>query len=217
MSLPKPYFEDKDTVVYNNRCEDILPHLGRFDLLLTDPPYGLGKKWNGGNFKGKNGNGKLWGEKCPDWDKNVVSQILINRCVSACGEAIIWGGNYYHLKPMGGWLVWDKVQVFHGADCELAWANCIPVTKTFRMSRIDAYQNKAESSKVHPTEKPLALMSWCLSFVPTAKTCLDPFGGSLTTAVACKLRGVHCTIIEQSEKYCEIGVERLRQGVLITA
>jgi len=68
--------------------------------------------------------------------------------------------------------------------------------------------------RVHPTQKPLALMRWCLSLVPDAATVLDPWLGSGTTLVAAKLEGRHAVGIELSEKYCEIAAERLRQGVL---
>jgi DNA modification methylase len=66
----------------------------------------------------------------------------------------------------------------------------------------------------HPTEKPISLIRWCLSMAPTAQTVLDPFAGSGTTGVACKLEGRKAILIEANERYCEIAAERLRQGVL---
>ena len=66
----------------------------------------------------------------------------------------------------------------------------------------------------HPTQKPLALMRWCLTHVPDAETVLDCFAGSCTTGLAAKLEGRKSVLIEREEKYCAIGVERLRQGVL---
>jgi len=68
--------------------------------------------------------------------------------------------------------------------------------------------------RVHPTQKPLALMKWCLSLVPDAATVLDPFMGSGTTLVAAKEAGMRAVGIERSEEYCQKAVERLRQGVL---
>ena len=68
--------------------------------------------------------------------------------------------------------------------------------------------------RVHPTQKPVALMRWCLSLVPDAETILDPFAGSCTTGVAAKLEGRKSVLIEISEKYCEAGAKRLSQGVL---
>jgi len=78
------------------------------------------------------------------------------------------------------------------------------------MSRVEAHKN----GKSHPTQKPLALMRWCLSMAPDAETVLDPFAGSGTTGVACKLEGRKATLIEISEEYCEKAAKRLLQGVL---
>ena len=66
----------------------------------------------------------------------------------------------------------------------------------------------------HPTQKPIALMKWCMGFVPDAQTILDPFMGSGTTLRAAKDLGRKCIGIEIEEKYCEIAVRRLNQEVL---
>ena len=68
--------------------------------------------------------------------------------------------------------------------------------------------------KVHPTQKPAALMKWCLGLLPEAKTVLDPFAGSGTTGVACKLEGRKAVLIEISEAYCEKAVRRFSQKTL---
>jgi DNA modification methylase len=71
-----------------------------------------------------------------------------------------------------------------------------------------------ESQRKHPTQKPIKLMTWCLSFFPDARTILDPFMGSGTTLVAAKQLGRRAIGIELEEKYCEIAVQRLAQKVL---
>jgi site-specific DNA-methyltransferase (adenine-specific) len=80
--------------------------------------------------------------------------------------------------------------------------------------RKDLSNNSIANSRVHPTQKPVALMRWCLSFFPDAVTVLDPFMGSGTTLMAAKLEGRKAIGIELDESYCEIAAERLRQGVL---
>lgn len=209
----KPYYQDEAVTLYNGDCREIVPTLGRFDLLLTDPPYGLGDRWNGGNFMGKNGMGKLWGNKTPVWDRVPVEDDLIQLCITCASEAIIWGGNYYRVDPSPCWLTWDKIQKFNGSDCELAWTNLPLPVRAFRMSRIDAYQNKSDETKQHPTQKPLALMTWCITLAGDVQTILDPFAGSGTTGRAAKDLGRKCTMIEREERYCEITARRMQQEV----
>lgn len=186
--------------------EDILPHLGKFDVCLTDPPFGIGFASQPTTGQRARGQAKeTWDDKPHDDFESVL----------ACATAqIIWGGNYFRLPLSRSWLSWFKPDAPPSmGHFELAWTNLDRVTRQISISIADTNQERVG----HPTQKPLKVMSWCLGFVPDAKTCVDPFAGSGTTLVACKLRGVHCVGIEQSEKYCEIIVERLRQGVLITA
>jgi DNA modification methylase len=86
--------------------------------------------------------------------------------------------------------------------------------KVFRMSRTDANINCRVMPKMHPAEKPLALMSWCLTLAGDVASVVDPFMGSGTTLVACKMAGIRAVGIEINEEYCQKAVERLRQGVL---
>jgi DNA modification methylase len=83
-----------------------------------------------------------------------------------------------------------------------------------KLQAADAYINKAETKKCHPTEKPLQLMSWCLNHTPKVQTILDPWMGSGTTLVAAKQRGLRAIGIEINETYCRSAVARLAQDVL---
>jgi DNA modification methylase len=200
-----PYYDRDGITIYNADCRKVLPFLDRFDLLLTDPPYGLGKRLTGG--KGE------WGihfEKSPEWDHALSPDWLIRQCVDVASMAIVWGGNYYELLPTRCWLSWDKMQEHTSGHFEMAWTNLDKPTRTFRMSRVEAHSD----GKVHPTQKPLALMRWCLSLVPDAATVLDPFMGSGTTLVAAKLDGRQAVGIERDERYCEAAANRLSQGTL---
>lgn len=200
MSLPAPYYDRDGITVYCADCRDVLPHLGRFDLLLTDPPYGIGMSSN--PVRQKHGRS--------NWDDAPPEYGLIQTAVGMSQHSIIWGGNYFPLPPSRAFLVWNKQQPeeFSLAMVEQAWCSWSGNAKLFTRRVVGFH-------KWHATQKPTELMQWCLVQPPIAiKTVLDPFGGSLTTAVACKLAGVQCTIIEQSEEYCRKGVERLRQGVL---
>lgn len=68
-----------------------------------------------------------------------------------------------------------------------------------------------EVKNTHPTVKPLTLMEYLIKLVtmPAGTVILDPFGGSGSTAVACKRLGVACIMIEQDEAHCRTAVQRL--------
>jgi len=212
-SVPfRPYYEDALITIYNADCRQVLPFLPKQDLLLTDPPYGIGyggKKNSVGGTEGRAKNG--WKTWKTDWDEEAPPNWLIDMIQDSAQESIVWGGNYYSLPPSMGWLVWDKGQRdFSLADAELAWTSRDKAVRCFDYSRGEA----ARDGRVHPTQKPVALMRWCLSLVEDAQTVLDPFAGSGTTGVACKLEGRKATLIEISEEYCEKAAKRLSQGVL---
>jgi site-specific DNA-methyltransferase (adenine-specific) len=201
----KPYYSENGITIYHGDCRDVLPSLGRFDLLLTDPPYGLGDKWKGDGWASDFG--KLWNNGTPDWDRSVfdgLEKIEAN-------DKVIWGGNYYALPPTNSWLLWDKMQKHTGSEAEMAWTTTGKPVRIYRMSRVQAYCGN--DAKVHPTQKPVGLMQWCLSFFPDAQTILDPFMGSGTTLLAARLEGRQATGIEINERYCEAAAKRLSQGV----
>lgn len=189
-------------------CREILPTLPKVDLVLTDPPYGIGDKWDkAGGFASCGG--KLWDGNA-GWDASTPDKSLIDDCVSVSSMAIIWGGNYFDLPPSRGYLVWDKMQNgFSLADSELAWVSKPITPRTFRFARAQL----ASEGKIHPTQKPLSLMEWCLNLAPkTTLTVADPFMGSGTTGVACANMGKTFYGIEREPKYFEIACRRIEQA-----
>jgi DNA modification methylase len=207
-ALPKPYYEEEGIVIYHGDCRDILPHLPKVDLVLTDPPYGIERFKKGfgyTRFKGYGAekDGIKW-DVAPDRD--CLAAIL-----NAAQFSIVWGSNNYEMPASQYFLVWDKMQtVDNFASAELAYTNVKIPAKVFRFSIHDHNQ----TDKFHPTQKPVELMKWCMGFVPEAKTILDPFAGSCTTAVAAKELGRKCICIEREEEYCIAAIDRLRQEVL---
>jgi DNA modification methylase len=207
----KPFYEDALTTLYHGDCRAILPVVPDTSgsLILTDPPYGIGVD----RMQLGNGHRRLYRGHHP-WD-TTPADVTFLLTLNAAG-VIIWGGNYFALPPARGWLVWDKCTEGTGyADCELAWTNRDGVVKKFTWAWRGAHaRERMEPDRYHPTQKPVALMRWCMTFFPQAHVILDPFGGSGTTAVAAKTLGRRCIMIEQDERYCRIAVERLRQAPL---
>lgn len=198
-----PYYQDDAVTIYHGDCREIVTTLGCFELLLTDPPYGLSKKWTGGNgWQVNRGNMPIsWDEKtCPD---------ALNLAISVCKNQIIWGGHLYTLPISRCWLVWDKSQKMPTVgDVELDWTSFDKPPKSFTESR------NPEGIREHPTQKPQSLIQWCIGIAGDVQMILDPFMGSGTTLRAAKNLGRKAIGIEIEEKYCEIAAKRMAQEVL---
>lgn len=189
-------------------CLEVMPLLGKFDAVVTDPPYGIGADKAAAKNKGKWG-WTNYGES--DWDSAPPPAEFFAMAFAMCKESIVWGGNYFtdHLPPRMRWLVWDKGQRdFSLADVELAWTSQDKAARAMTYSRGQALQD----GKRHPTQKPIAVMEWTLGFVPDARTILDPFMGSGTTLVACQRMGRSGTGIERDAGYFEIACQRVDEA-----
>ncbi len=202
MSAFKPDYERAGVQLYCGDCLEILPKLGKVDAVVTDPPYGIARDRLKASTNGE------WSQlysKQIEWDDAAPSAAVDLALSLSRGSGVIWGGNYFSLKPMRGWLVWDKMQAHSSGHAELAWTSADIPIRTFSYCRAQL----ATEGKVHPTQKPVALMEWCLGFLPNAKTILDPFMGSGTTGVACVRLGRKFIGIEIEPKYFDIAVKRI--------
>ena len=189
-------------------CLKVMPLLGRFDAVVTDPPYGIRADEAAAKNKGKWG-WKDYGET--QWDRERPSPAIFEAILACSKEQVVWGGNYFtdFLPPSMRWLMWDKGQRdFSLADFEMAWTSQQKAARAFDYPRALALKD----GKQHPTQKPVALMEWCLGFLPDAKTILDPFMGSGTTLVACQKLGRSGTGIEIDPDYFEISCRRVDES-----
>ena len=200
-------------VLVQGDCRDVLPVLPKVEAgqkfsIVTDPPYGLGDKWMGGGGSGKKSSWTFKPSEAMSWDAATVDGVT--DLVALSDEVIIWGGNYYALPPMRCWLIWDKKQpdTWTTGQCELAWTNLDRPTRAFRFAQCEQAN---EGPKSHPTQKPLALMKWCLKWV-SAQTILDPFMGSGTTGVAAVQMGRDFIGVEREPKYFDIACRRIEQA-----
>ena len=203
--MSTPYYQDDLVTLYNGLCEDVLPGLDNFDLLLTDPPYGIAGIWSKGSEKHGWGKANSVADVRNEWDAAPPPREVLGLALDICDHAVIWGGNYFDLPVSRGWLVWNKPERnFSLAEAELAWTNRDAVI------RVGDF-NRSDSNRWHPTQKPLRLMHWCLEQFPDARSVLDPYAGSGTTLRAAADRGIRSVGIEANESYCERIVARLAQ------
>ena len=201
--------------IYCGDCLEVMKTMEdkSVDLIITDPPYGLGIDGQKQTFnKNPKHNRKQY--KFMGWDKKIPSKEYFDEMFRISKNQVIWGGNYFvqYLSGYKGWLVWDKGQ--HGltmSDGELAFTSFDTPLRIFVRNRVDLQRDGA----VHPTQKPLSLIKWILNnFAKKDDIICDPFLGSGTTARACKDYGFNFIGIEISPEYCKIAEQRLAQEVL---
>jgi len=211
----RPYYEDGLVTLYHGDCREILPSLGRFGLLLSDPPYGMDYQHGarkGGVKLGMDGE-SIIGDDTP-FDPSHLFGIA--------DRMILWGGNHFasRLPDSRGWLIWDKrdgTPSNDQSDCELAWTDCLATARVFSARWSGGHRTGREQAegRVHVNQKPVALMSWCLGrVIPVPARVVDPYAGSGPTLIACKEAGIPAVGIEIVERHCANAAERLSQNVL---
>ena len=181
-------------------CREILPTLGKVDAVVTDPPYGLGQRMQGGTWAAREHN-----EGFLKWDLEAPHDVVA-ALIALKVPTVIWGGNYFEVPPSRCWLIWDKVNAVPTmADFEQAWTNLDRPSKrkALPVGRVEFG---------HPTQKPLPLMEWCLGFLPRRGAVLDPFMGSGTTGVACIRDGWTFIGIEREPVYFDIACRRIEEA-----
>ena len=190
-----------DCTLYLGDCREIITEIGAVDAVVTDPPYGIGI---GRMQRGKWASAAL-GKSV--WDAAPAELSHLPEVPS-----IIWGGNYFALPPSRAFLIWDKGAGFKGrdfAECEQAWCSFDANARVFSY---DPLARGDYRGKKHPTQKPVALMEWCLGFLPHAQSILDPFAGSGSTGVACVKMGKAFIGIEIDPDYFDIACRRVEEA-----
>lgn len=183
-------------------CLAVMPTLGKVDACVCDPPYGLGKKLQGGTW------GKAFKGVYEEWDTRAPQEI-IDYIIRLKVPTILWGGNYFTLPLSRKWLVWNKPRRrMTMADGELAWCSWDGNLRT-----CDVWNVNGTYVRQHPTQKPVGLMRWCIEQLPKeVVTILDPFMGSGTTLVACAKMGRKGVGIELDPDYFEIACKRVEDA-----
>lgn len=204
-----------NAVLYLGDCLEILPTLEKVDAVITDPPYGI--------FKRTDDSGKMFGKEtiysvdksAANWDAKP-SKELLELCIAAADKHVIWGGNYLadHLGACRGPLIWNKLTGDNSyADGECAWSNVAGTMRIFTHQWCGAFKDSERGQRaIHPTQKPVALLEWCIKLAKLPAVVLDPFMGSGTTGVACMNLGRKFIGIEIEPKYFEIACERIENA-----
>jgi DNA modification methylase len=223
----KPYYDDgKGIVIYHGDCREIVPQLGSFDLLLTDPPYVI-KHVDGGGIDGDR----------PFYKQDALAGIrdfdlsLYAAMMNECADSMVafhsrdqiysyaeYAVNFYDGYDLHLWHKSNPVPFTNNTwlpDVEyicLAWRGKKIHAKVEYELKSKVFKSGIETGDLHPAQKPIAVFTKYIR-VLNPQTIIDPFAGSGTTGRAAKDLGRKCTMIEREEKYCEIAANRLSQEV----
>ena len=196
--------------IYHGDCRDILPSIGKVDLVLTDPPYGVGYKY-----------GDAYDDSAADYRDTVLGVFALAR-EKAPVVMLTTGMRNLWLYPPADWvLCWAKPGSTRRSS--LGGFNEWEPVLVYGKPRIfndfkylpDCANHSADSGD-HPCPKPLKLYTWLMSEGSSeGATVLDPFLGSGTTIRAALNLHRKAIGIEIEERYCEIAANRCRQMVLM--
>lgn len=201
-------------------CLDILKALPdkSIDLIVTDPPYGIGVGKKTCIYDGKrHGTSRTarseFAEK--DWDNQIPAKEIFDEMFRVSKNQIIFGGNYFveYLKNSPCWLVWDKLNGATAfADCELAWTSFKSAVRKYEFLWSGMYQQNMANKEVriHPTQKPADLIGQIIrDYSKPEDIIMDPFSGSGSTAIACYRIDRRFICVEKDPEYAMASRKRL--------
>ena len=196
--------------LWHGDCREIIPLLPKHDLLLTDPPFGMG------NFVQTTGNLGGRGDgvgKAVEWNDAPPDAALFAMLRGMSKHRVIWGANFFNsFEPDGGAIIWLKRQKMPNfSKADIASCTHFKKTETVEIPWTN-FTVTHEAETDHPCERPVRLYEWCLSYMPHAPTVLDPFMGSGSTGVAASRMGRAYTGIERERRYFDACCERISRA-----
>ena len=164
-----------NTCITEARLMDCMEYMagfqdGYFDLAVVDPPYGIGE--DGGKSQSRRISSEKWKSpgksnyKVGGWDKEPPNEKYFFELQRVSKNLIIWGANHFisHVAINSpAWIVWDKKDgkdASDFSDCELALTTFKVGVRMFKMHWTGWGAINARESRIHPTQKPIALYKW---------------------------------------------------------
>ena len=227
MALPEPYYQADGITLYHGDCLEVAAALPKSDLLLTDPPFFMPAQ----HYSSRAAWQRSWGDTSVlgRWWGSVLDAVVPK--LKASGSAMcfcddesypVFYPEFYRRFDLLAALVWDKGKIGMGAP----WRHCheFIISARWQNSKwcgsggqpdILRHSSVNSSDRLHPVDKPISLLQELIATsTEPGDIVLDPFAGGGSTLLAARLAGRRAIGIEIEERYCEIAVQRLAQGVL---
>jgi len=198
-------------------CREVLPMLPKDAAIVSDPPYGIAFQHGGhlgaayAGAKTKSNNAKIHGDDSPFSPVHLL----------AFEQAVLFGADHYAAGlPRGRWLAWDKLggQDTYGdsfSDVEYAWHSRTGAARIFRLVWKGMCQGAGKdkgTKRTHPTQKPVALMEWCIVQAGRPALVVDPYMGTGATGVAAMNLGLRFIGVEIHRPYFDEACRRIEQA-----
>jgi site-specific DNA-methyltransferase (adenine-specific) len=175
-----------DCIEYMKRFED-----NHFELSIVDPPYGIGENGSSNKSRGKLAKSKNY-KPFAGGDASAPNNEYFIELKRVSKNQIIWGANHF-IKNIPNansscWIVWDKINgETDFADSELAYTSFKSAVRNFRFQWQGMLQGdmKNKETRIHPTQKPVALYKWLLhNYAKKGDKILDTHLGSQSSRIA---------------------------------
>ena len=243
--MTQTYYSHGGIEIYNGDCLQLLRAgviPGPFHAVVTDPPYASGARTDAGKQTGGGwkGTGSRFNKNPIENDQMTTTGFVwfMRELCLECVPLLEIGGAFVSFIDWRQWpnlvgavescnlrvsgmLVWDKISAGLGngfrSQHELALVSSRGTLEVYNRSKGNVIQHKRDDNSLHPTMKPLKLMSEILEVVaPVGGRVLDPCCGAGATLRAAADLGIGAVGIDVSERHCETAAERVRQGVLFS-
>jgi DNA modification methylase len=198
---------------------DKLMNQSKADLVFTDPPYGMDLDTD---YTKMGSGGKKYDAVISD--NKLFDAEFILTYFAYCKEIFLWGADYYvetlnrKYPNLGSWIIWDKysdeqrtglLDGRFGSAFETCWSKTPHKRELARVLVTTNYTARGDETRVHPTQKPVALAKWFLDrWGKDSKIIVDLFLGSGSTLMACEQLNKWCYGIELDPKYCDVIIDR---------
>lgn len=202
----KIHYRHNNILLINADCMEVMRYIldKEIDLVICDPPYGIGKD---GQTKSTGGNGGRKAHEFKGWDSSIPEPEYFKELFRLSKNQVIWGANYMtpYLPPSMGWIFWDKGQRINQSDGELAFTSFEKALRVFEINRVELLKE----GTIHPTQKPIKLYEWILtSYAKPGQLILDTHLGSGSNAIAAHNFKASFIGVEIDCDYFQSSVER---------
>ena len=181
------------------------------DMLHTDPPYGVNMQRSG----------SIKGDSSTAESEGIIQAAIQNiSVVSKQGASwYLWVGFRAYgftdaavsqYRKISNCIVWKKPSIGMGkGGYRFQHELCVFAGEVESRSVSDVWDFGRDSSGLHPTIKPVDLVSHALeNSSKSGDTVMDVFGGSGSTLIACEKTARDCRMMELDPKYCDLIITR---------